>query len=99
MPKPKSKPDADADDSPEDQVEFVKIPFKGVTFVIPRSRDDWSIEALAWLSEGKNNLFVKYTLEIARPGQWEALVALCPRRRDFGKFYAAFAKATQDCVD
>lgn len=84
---------------PDPAEQYVEIPFRGVKFIIPRSRDDWSIEALAWLSEGKNNLFVKYTLEIAKQGQWEALMAMCPRRRDFSDFYGVFAKATNECVD
>lgn len=104
MPKKPQTDDTEAAevDLPEpaaDGEQFVEILFKGVKFIIPRSRDDWSIEALAWLSEGKNNLFVKYTLEIARQGQWEALVAMCPRRRDYGEFYALFAKSTNECVD
>ena len=85
--------------SDTDTGEFVEIVFRGVKFVIPRDRDDWSVEALAWLSEGKNNLFIKYTLEIARPGQWEALVKMCPRKRDFGEFYSLFADATQECIN
>jgi hypothetical protein len=106
--KARSKPDESTEDASESQAngaelpkpdKFVEIPFKGIKFVIPRDRDDWSIEALAWLSEGKNNLFVKYTLEIAKQGQWEALTKLCPRRRDFAAFYSLFAKATDECVN
>lgn len=91
--------DADTDAQPrDDEGDFVTIPFRGMTFVIPRNRDDWSTEGLAYLSEGKFNLFAKYILEVAQPGQWKLVTKLCPRRKDFREFFAAFSKATEDCI-
>lgn len=81
-----SQPDAEKPD-------LAEIAFRGVKFVIPRNRDDWSTEGLAYLSEEKYNLFVKYTLEIAGPGQWQTLCALCPRRKDFSEFFVLFGEA------
>lgn len=82
----------------QSESQFVEIPFRGMTFVIPRSRDDWSTEGLAYLSEGKFNLFTKYTLELAKPGQWALVTKLCPRRKDFREFFAAFGSATEECI-
>lgn len=96
MPKPKL-----VDDEPDATPELpglVEIAFGGITFVIPRDRDEWSTEALAYLGEGKFNLFVKYTLEIGKPGQWKALVALCPTRKRFQEFFVLFGAATKECV-
>lgn len=91
MPKPK--------DTETPQVsDFVEIPFQESTFIIPRDRDDWSTEALAYLGEGRFNLFVKYTLEVAKPGQWKALVVLCPTRKHFQEFFILFGAATKECV-
>ncbi|WP_374159075.1 hypothetical protein ACEWX3_07585 [Mycobacterium sp. G7A2] len=79
--------------------EFAEITFRGHTFVIPRNRDNWSTEGLAYLAEEKYNLFVKYTLEIAKTGQWATLCSLCPRRKDFTQFFVLFGKTIQDeCV-
>jgi hypothetical protein len=80
-------------------VEFVEIPFKGAVFVIPRDRDDWSTEGLAYLAEERYNLFVKYTLEIARPGQWDVLCRICPRKRDYQEFFTVFGAATGECIN
>ena len=103
MPKTK-EPTPEVEDIPtelvgDDGVELVEIPYNGVVFVVPKQRDDWSTEALAYVSEGRYNLFVKYMLEFAKSGQWDMLCALCPRRRDFAGFFAVFGKALeQECV-
>lgn len=83
-------------EEPEADEGLAEIPFRGVTFVVPKNRDDWSTEALAWLAEEKYNLFVKYTLEIARQGQWDTLCTLCPRRRDFADFFVLFGKTIKE---
>ena len=86
----------------EDEVlaEYVDIPFRGHTFVVPRSRDDWSTEGLAYLGEGAYHLFIKYNLELARPGQWEQLVQLAPTRRDRNEFFEVHNKIVrEECVD
>jgi len=78
---------------------LVEIDFQGATFVIPRDRDDWSTEGNAWLGEGKFNLFVKYLLEIARPGQWKTLTRLCPTPKQFNQFFVVLGKAIQEeCI-
>lgn len=97
MPKPKA-PETETETEPEGP-QFVEIPFRGAVFVIPRDRDDWSTEALAYLAEGQYNLFVKYTLEIAKPGQWDVLVRVCPRKRDYAEFFGAFGPATNGCIN
>lgn len=89
MPKKAAEPEAP---------EFVEIPYKGSVFVIPKDRGDWSTEGLAYLAEEKYNLFVKHTLEMAVPGQWEAVVHLCPRRKDFADFFTVFGQATKECT-
>ena len=86
----------------EDEVlaEYVDIPFRGHIFVVPRSRDDWSTEGLAYLGEGAFHLFVKYNLELARPGQWEQLVRLAPTRRGRNEFFEVHNKiVSEECVD
>lgn len=89
----KSTPDAEKPD-------LAEITFRGFKFVIPRNRDDWSTEGLAYLAEGKYNLFAKYTLEIAGPGQWQTLCALCPRRKDFAEFFVLFGDTIKtECYD
>ena len=96
MPKKTDKPDEPADEV----IGLVDIPFRGHTFVVPKSRDDWPTAGLAFMSEGKYNLFVKSMLDIAAPRQWTQLCEICPRRRDFTEFWVTFAKVTrEDCVD
>lgn len=99
--KPKSEPvvedidvDGEADDS--DDLDVVEIVFGGATFVIPRDRGDWPTEAMAWLSEGKFNLFVKYLLDRTKPGQWKVLTTICPRTRDFSAFFVLASKTIRD---
>ena len=84
----------------EPEIEMVEFEFKGTTFTIPKSRDDWSTAGFAFLSEDKFNLFVKENLELARPGQWRALCALCPRRRDYIPFWQLVAQVMkEECTD
>lgn len=78
--------------------DFVEFDFKGTRFIIPRNRDDWSTEGLTYLAERKFMPFVKYTLEIALPGQWAVAAKLCPRRADFGALFVAFSAATSECI-
>lgn len=87
--------DAKSPDLP-DPTPMLEIPYRGHTFVAPENRDDWSTEGLSYLSEGKYDLFVKYTLEIALPGQWRILCALCPRRKDFSEFFVEFSRVIQE---
>lgn len=104
--KPKATPEPDVDEDETDVAEptdtpivdasLVEINFAGAKFVIPRDRGDWSTEALAWLSEGKFNLFVKYLLERTLPGQWRALCVICPRTRDFSAFFVLASKVIKD---
>lgn len=83
---------------PEPAPEMLEIPYNGFTFVIPKHRDDWPTSGMAALAEEKYNLFVRDTLEIAKPGQWEVLCKMCPRKRDFAQFFAVFGPATQECI-
>lgn len=96
---PKTKTPPETDDTTDDAVEMVEIPFRGATFVIPKDRGEWSTEGLAHLAEERYNLFVKYTLELALPGQWDVLVRVCPRRRDYQEFFVVFGQATQNCIN
>lgn len=96
---PKKAVDLPAPPDSDDVSELVEIDFQSTTFVIPRDRDDWSIEALAYLSEGKYNPFVKYLLDTTKPGQWKALVQLCPTRKDFSAFFILIGKViAEECT-
>jgi hypothetical protein len=78
---------------------FVEIVFRATTFIVPRSRDDWPTRGLAYLSEGKYNLFAQAALEIAKPGQWDTLCRLCPRQRDYKEFFVVFSDVINaECV-
>lgn len=95
---PKSKPDTDA--APAGSSELVEIEYKGIKFIVPRDRGDWSTKGLAYLAEEKYNLFVKNILDTTLPGQWEVLVRLCPRRRDFAEFFTLFGQTTRtECIN
>ena len=90
----------EAEEAEPDEVELVEFEFRGNTYVIPKSRDDWSTAGLAWLAKGEYAAFVEETLEIAKPGQWRKVCALCPRRHDFREFFAAFsAVAREECTE
>lgn len=87
------------EDDEQPASEFVEIVYKDTTFVVPRDRDDWPTEGLAYLAEQRFNLFVKSMLEIAKPGQWDQVCRLCPTRRDFNTFFEAFGEAiNKECV-
>ena len=91
---------ADIPEGIEADEQLVEFEFEGTTFVIPKSRNDWSTAGFAFLSEDKFNLFVKENLELARPGQWRALCALCPRRRDYIPFWQLITQVIkEECTD
>lgn len=96
---PKTKPEDEAPEPADADSEFVEIKYRANTFIIPRDRGDWSTKALAFLAENKYNLFAKYLLDTTLPGQWDAVTALCPRRRDFAAFYVELGKASRECVN
>lgn len=100
MPVKPKVPKQKAEDVVDEQESgLVEIDFGGSTFVIPRDRDDWSTEGNAYLAEGKYNLFAKYTLEIARPGQWKTLTRLCPTPKDMGPFFMVLGETIKnECV-
>lgn len=98
MPKPKTDTVEDVDaEVQDDAVEMVEFDFRGVTFRIPRDRDEWDTEAFIAISHG--DPYVSLQLIIG-PEQWTKLRRIGTSRRITKEFSELFGEvAARECIN
>jgi hypothetical protein len=74
----------------EAQGKTAKVEFRGQTFEVPREYDDWSVDLMESLEEGKAVGIVRGALGSR---QWRVVKAMDLRNRDLGELSDAIAVA------
>lgn len=96
LPTPPEGDDTSVQDQDVAGPELVEFEFRGVTFRIPKDRDEWPTTSIIALSKGQ---FAEGVQEALGPAQWKALSAILPKYGDFMRlFIPVFAEAQKDCV-
>jgi hypothetical protein len=93
----------------EETPDLAEIPFRGTTFTLPKSRDEWNTDAyLEWMEAVAQNLYPPYIRAaklLLGPTQWAQLQSMgsagrpAAVRKDFDEFLAVFLPVTlNECV-
>lgn len=77
--------------------DMVPIAFRGVTFLVPKSGDDWDTDA--WIAVLRSQYYQVAQFQLSATKQWAVLKQLAPTRGDMNEFLKVFGDALREGVD
>lgn len=76
---------------------LVRFDFRGTTFTVPASGDDW--DADAWIALLRDQYYQVAEYQLSATNQWAKLKRLAPTRKDVNEFLVVFSAAVREGVD